>query len=72
MKKSILEIGEALVKIIVSLIRIGLRIVLFISIRLYRHFGIETPIYRKWWMLHCIKIQKKLDEQHVNIIPEMQ
>ena len=31
---------------------------------LKRYLNIETPTYKLWWNVHCVKMQKALDAEH--------
>ncbi len=32
-----------------------------------KYFGIETPLYKRWWKQHVIKTQRAIQEEKSNI-----
>ena len=33
-----------------------------------RYFGIETPLYKRWWKIHCEEMQLQLDLTNIGAI----
>lgn len=65
MKRPLLDIAEAIVTIIASLILIVRYLWTQFCVRFLKGVcRIETPTYRKWWARRAKKIQKMLDKEH--------
>lgn len=65
MKKPIIEIAEAILTIVISLIKIVRYLWIKFCVKFLKGVcRIETPTYRKYWERRSKRIQRMLDKEH--------